>query len=517
MTKLYSSNFDADTDGSIPTGWATKAGAGYFVQPGTTGGNVLISGAKAYIAANPGDETLYTGTGALTDQGIRSAIRINELGANFRAASHIIRMNTSPGALSNGYACVFTNPGGNSLSLTIQKVVGGTGSDLATAATGLTPTSTDVVHFETISVSNVIECRVWLNSATRPTSPTVTATDSTYPSGYIGMRHEGASAWGVADNVVVADGPSGLDFFYSGADTTSPTVSSAAVSNSTPSVVNLTMSEAMDTGNVPAASAFTVSGHTVSSVAITGSTINLTVSAAFVNGEAARTVAYTQPGTANARDVAGNLLASFTGQAITNNVAATDTTAPTFSSAQVANAAPTNIVITMSETLAAFTPAASAFAVSGGKTVSNVARSGATITLTCSAAYAFGDTITVTYTKPGTNMLQDAAGNQTASFGPSSVTNNVAAVGGGTVTITSPSQGGKRVADGTYRSSVACNVTALDKTTHAVLERKTGLTSPASGPLVFTSTVLAAGTERLFLVKADADDKDIGMFFATPV
>jgi hypothetical protein len=251
-------------------------------------------------------------------------------------------------------------------------------------------------------------------------------------------------------------------------------------------------------------------------VAITGSTINLTVSAAFVNGEAARTVAYTQPGTNNARDVAGNLLANFTGQAITNNVAAADTTAPTFSSAQVANASPANIVITMSETLAAFTPAASAFAVSGGKTVSSVARSGATITLTCSAAYAFGDTITVTYTKPGTNMLQDAAGNQTASFGPSSVTNNIAS-GSTTVTITSPSAGGKRVADGTYRASIACNVTALDKTTHAVLERKTGLTSPTSGAFSFTSTVLTAGTERLFLVKADADDKDLGAFFATPV
>jgi hypothetical protein len=189
------------------------------------------------------------------------------------------------------------------------------------------------------------------------------------------------------------------------------------------------MSEAMSGSYVPAASAFTVSGHTVSSVAISGSTISLTCSASFVNGEAARTVAYTQPGTNNVRDTAGNLLANFTALAITNNVAATDTTAPTFASAQVADAAPTLIVITMSETLAAFTPAAAAFAVSGGKTVSSVARSGATITLTCSAAYVNGDTITVTYTKPGTNMLQDAAGNQTASFGPSAVTNNVAAAG----------------------------------------------------------------------------------------
>lgn len=298
-------------------------------------------------------------------------------------------------------------------------------------------------------------------------------------------------------------------------DTTAPTLASSAVANGTPTVVNLTMSEAMDTGFVPAASAFTVSGHTVSSVAITGSTINLTVSAAFVNGEAARTVAYTQPGTNNARDLAGNLLVNFTGQAITNNVAAVDTTPPTFSSAQVANAAPANIVITMSETLAAFTPAASAFAVSGGKTVSSVARSGATVTLTCSAAYAFGDTITVTYTKPGTNMLQDAAGNQTASFGPSAVTNNIS--NGTSVTITSPSAGGKRVADGTYRASVACNAVIFNATTLVEVDRKTGLTSPGSGAFSLTSTVVSSGARVAVVVRADANGEDLGLFFATAV
>jgi hypothetical protein len=110
------------------------------------------------------------------------------------------------------------------------------------------------------------------------------------------------------------------DAFVAVPDTTAPTVTSVAVENATPTVVDIQMGETMDTGYVPAAAAFTVSGHTVSSVAIVGSVISLTVSAAFVNGEAARTVAYTQPGTNNARDVAGNLLANFSGQAITNNV-----------------------------------------------------------------------------------------------------------------------------------------------------------------------------------------------------
>lgn len=105
------------------------------------------------------------------------------------------------------------------------------------------------------------------------------------------------------------------------ADVTAPTAVSSAVANASPTIVALTLSETMNQSFVPAAGAFTVGGHTVTSVAFGSATVlNVTVSAAFVNAEAARTLAYTQPGTNNLRDAAGNLLASFTGLAITNNV-----------------------------------------------------------------------------------------------------------------------------------------------------------------------------------------------------
>lgn len=209
-------------------------------------------------------------------------------------------------------------------------------------------------------------------------------------------------------------------------DTTAPTATASAVANGSPTIVNVTMSEALDPAFVPAAAAFTVGGHTVSAVAISGAAINLTLSAPFVNGEAARTLAYTQPGTNNARDLAGILLANFS-RSIVNNVG--DSTAPGFASAQVLNSAPSVIEITMNEALnSAFVPVPGAFLVSGGKTVTGVAISGAVISLTCSAAYANGDTITAQYVKPGSgNTLRDASGNATASFGPSGVTNNVQA------------------------------------------------------------------------------------------
>lgn len=101
-------------------------------------------------------------------------------------------------------------------------------------------------------------------------------------------------------------------------DVTAPTILSAIVSNAQPTKLVLTASESLATAFVPATSAFSVSGHTVSAVAILGTTITLTVDA-FIQGEA-RTVSYAQPGTNNVRDLAGNLLANFSAMAVANNV-----------------------------------------------------------------------------------------------------------------------------------------------------------------------------------------------------
>lgn len=103
-------------------------------------------------------------------------------------------------------------------------------------------------------------------------------------------------------------------------DVTAPTILSAIVSNATPTSLVLTASEPLATAFVSAPSAFAVTGHTVSAVAISGPTITLTVDA-FVQGGVS-SVSYTQPGTNNIRDLAGNLLANFSGLAVTNNVGA---------------------------------------------------------------------------------------------------------------------------------------------------------------------------------------------------
>lgn len=84
-------------------------------------------------------------------------------------------------------------------------------------------------------------------------------------------------------------------------------------------------------------------------------------------------------------------------------------------SAYVPNAAPTTIVITYPYNLnTGSVPAASAFAITasgGAATVSSLAISGRTVTLTLSRSITGGETVSILYTPPGTNMLLDLNGN----------------------------------------------------------------------------------------------------------
>ncbi len=106
-------------------------------------------------------------------------------------------------------------------------------------------------------------------------------------------------------------------------DVTAPTLVSAIVSNATPGRIDLTWSESVNPA-ISAAAAFAVNaGHTLTAHTYVDVTHSyLTTSTDFVNGEAARTLAYTQPGSNKMQDLAGNLLANFSGSAITNNVGA---------------------------------------------------------------------------------------------------------------------------------------------------------------------------------------------------
>ena len=100
-----------------------------------------------------------------------------------------------------------------------------------------------------------------------------------------------------------------------------------------------------------------------------------------------------------------------------------DTTPPTLDTAAVNG---NMLTLTYDEELDdASTPAASTFTLGGAsETVSTVAISGMEVRLTLSGAVTSGDTVTVTYAVPGSNPVQDAAGNDAAALTTQAVTNN---------------------------------------------------------------------------------------------
>ena len=207
---------------------------------------------------------------------------------------------------------------------------------------------------------------------------------------------------------------------------TPPTLSSATVNGAS---LVLTYNEALDTTSTPATSAYTVtvagSQRRVSSVSVNGTAVTLTLASAVTDGQAV-TVSYTVPGTNPVQDTAGDDAAALSNQTVTNNTP--DTTAPTLTTASVIDTA---LMLIYNEALdTTSTPAGSAYTVTvagSQRRVSSVSVNGTAVTLTLASAVTDGQAVTVSYTVPGTNPVQDTAGNDAAALSNQTVTNNTAA------------------------------------------------------------------------------------------
>lgn len=102
-------------------------------------------------------------------------------------------------------------------------------------------------------------------------------------------------------------------------DLTPPSLSSATVEAANPNKIILTYSESLDTGSVPATTDFAVSGgKTVSSVAIVGAVVTVTVNSNYGAGDTI-TISYT-PGTNKIRDAAANNAVALSSQSVINNI-----------------------------------------------------------------------------------------------------------------------------------------------------------------------------------------------------
>ena len=216
---------------------------------------------------------------------------------------------------------------------------------------------------------------------------------------------------------------------------TTPVVSTATVNLAQ---IRITFDQALASAYLPAKTAFAVTPATamVQSVAISGSTLTITLAQAVAEGASA-SVAYTPPTMNALRDATGNTVAQFS-VALDNQ---TDT-APVLASSTVSGA---TLTLTFDQPLnATVKPALTQFTVTG-TSVAAVAISGNTATLTLNSAVADGAAIEAQYTAPASGGFQDPTGNAVASFiaqpsnntdNPPSTTAAVVAADGVTLRIT---------------------------------------------------------------------------------
>ena len=203
---------------------------------------------------------------------------------------------------------------------------------------------------------------------------------------------------------------------------TPPMLTSAIVDGDT---LTLTYGEALDEDSVPASADFTVMVGSDPSRAITGvavkeSAVTLTL-ATRVRGDEVVTVSYS-PGTNKIQDMEGNPDPGWVDKAAENI-----TDDPMFTSAIVDG---DTLTLTYGEALDEDSvPASSDFTVmvasDPDRGISNVAVSGSAVTLTLASAVLKSEMVMVSYT-PGTNKIQDAAGNPAAALNKMAVHNSTA-------------------------------------------------------------------------------------------
>ena len=196
-----------------------------------------------------------------------------------------------------------------------------------------------------------------------------------------------------------------------------PALESAKVITNT---IVLTFDENLDQDSVPAASAFTVK---INGQPLTGAAVRFALDTAAVTvlgtvqyGDVV-TVSYTPPATNPLQDAGGNRVLAFTDVMVRNDAAPPASAPPALESARVST---NTIVLTFDENLDQDSmPAASAFTVKiNGQPLTGAAVRFAldTAAVTVLGTVQYGDVVTVSYTPPATNPLQDAGGNRVLAF-----------------------------------------------------------------------------------------------------
>ena len=300
-------------------------------------------------------------------------------------------------------------------------------------------------------------------------------------------------------------------------DLLAPTFSSAT-SSKDGQQITLTFSQTLDALKTADASAYSVqiteNGSTrsvvVDTVAVSGATAVLTLHERLSNASAGLAVSYTDPSSANdaraLQDLAGNDVASFTPQSVTNQI---DALAPSFTRASFKDAK--TLVLTFSEALAVQTAAADAFAVTSAGSanlVTAIKVNGSTLELSLSNAVASGEATTLVYTAPAADATATNAAVQDV------VGNDAAAIASQAVDTTRPSL--LTAATGTAATSVVLTFDETLQSTSLPVVGSFQVLGSVSGLHTVSSLSVSAGVLTLTLTTGLLPTETVSLSYTAP-
>lgn len=470
MAVLYSNDFELETVGGVVSGFTTLIGSNFTAQTASTPANPA-RGAKGFGRNSNGDSCYWSGNTAITNTGMRTAQKLNTGVGSL--ISHLHRI----GAGTDIFIRFKLEYSGGNMRISVEIRNNAAGA-LVSSGYSLAVVAGDVLHCETLSVGNVHEGRVWINSTTRPSSPTITLTDSTLSAGAAGLMKLGVFEASMTDDLVITDGAGGENLFYASAPGPTISVQPANQPVTAPATATFSVTAAASGGG-------TLSYQWQRNPAGAGTFANV------ATGTGGTTSSYT---TAATTVSGGNANSTDTWRCIVTETGGTNAGSTTSSAATltVSSASPTINTQPSAQTVTA--PATATF------TVTATTSGGALSYQWQRNTVAIAGATAASYTTPATTVSGGTANNGDAYRVLVTDTNGTTTSSAATLTVNAAAvvltSSALKSNAGVSHLSAAFEAFVLNVTTGALIVHKTGLTSNATtGIVTFTDVTLTAATQ----------------------
>jgi cell wall-associated NlpC family hydrolase len=180
--------FTEDFGRTVASGWGLSPAGGNWLNLNGTSGNFSVNGTQGVVLNDVPNTGRYVSMndGNIADLDVTIRATIDKLPA---AASSSFSITFGYQDSSNHYRARLAVTTAFNITLDLDRVIGGTSTTMTTGVTvGSGFTANQWWQLRVQRTGNTIRCRAWLDGSAEPSTWNLTATDSTYQAGRIGIR-----------------------------------------------------------------------------------------------------------------------------------------------------------------------------------------------------------------------------------------------------------------------------------------------------------------------------------------